>query len=98
MEVMGLKLTPVVVRHLLAFHVHLDLWLALLGLIASPNSSNGRFNPPPAPHLSHYGPAYFASIMLCCSALKSYLLCSRTRIVVRLLYYLYTSLHKQYTT
>ena len=26
------------------------LWLALLGLIASPNSSNGRFNPPLVSH------------------------------------------------
>ena len=41
----------------------------------------------------------FLPIMLCCSALKIHLLCSilcsRTRIVVRLLCYLYTILHEQ---
>ena len=41
-------------------------------------------------------------IMLCCSALKIYLLCSvlcsRTKIVVRLLCYSYTILHVQFTT
>ena len=43
----------------------------------------------------------FLSIMLCCSALKIHLLysilCSRTIIVVRLLWYLYTILHEQFT-
>ena len=43
----------------------------------------------------------FLSIMLCCSALKIHLLysilCSRTVIVVRLLWYLYTILHEQFT-
>ena len=34
------------------------------------------------PH--NQGPAYYAFIMLCCSALKIRLLCSRTRIAVRL--------------
>ena len=47
-EGMGLKLTPVVVRHLLGA----DLWLALCRLIASPNSPNKKFNPPPAAHHS----------------------------------------------
>ena len=43
----------------------------------------------------------FLSIMLCCSALKIYLLCSilcRTIILVRVLCYLYTSLYEQITT
>ena len=40
----------------------------------------------------------FLPIMLCCNALKFYVLCSRTRTVVRLLCYLYTSLHEQLTT
>ena len=43
----------------------------------------------------------FLSIMLCCSALKIHplcsVLCSRTIIVVRLLWYLYTILHEQFT-
>ena len=37
-------------------------------------------------------------IMLCCSALKIKLLCSRTGIVDRLLCYSYTILHEQFTT
>ena len=37
-------------------------------------------------------------IMLCFNALKIHLLCSRTRIVVRLLWYSYTILHEQFTT
>ena len=44
----------------------------------------------------------FLTIMLCCNALKIYLLCSllcsRTRIVVRLLYFLCASLQKQLIT
>ena len=41
----------------------------------------------------------FLPIMLYCSALKTYVLCSRIRIAVRLLLcYLYTSLHEQFTT
>ena len=38
------------------------------------------------------------SIMLCCFSLKIHLLCSITRIVVRLLRCLYAILHKQFTT
>ena len=51
MEDMGLKFTPVTARRLLD---HLSMFkpmagrLALLGLIASPNSPNGGFNPPSA--------------------------------------------------
>ena len=33
-----------------AIQACLGLWLALLEPIASPNSPNGRFNPPPASH------------------------------------------------
>ena len=40
----------------------------------------------------------FLPIMLCCNALKIYLLCSRIRIVVRLLGFLCTSLQKQLIT
>ena len=40
MEGMGLEFTPVVRRHLLG-HLRMFVpWLALLGLIASPNSPN----------------------------------------------------------
>ena len=51
MEGMGLKLTPVAVRRLLVLYACLDLWLTLLGLIASPNNPNKGFSPPPAAHL-----------------------------------------------
>ena len=44
---MGLKFTPVVVRCLLGSLSVLGLWLALLGLIASPNTPNRSFNFPP---------------------------------------------------
>ena len=50
MEGMGLELTPVVTRHLLCPLSMFGPMLALLGLIASPNSPNGGFNPPPAAH------------------------------------------------
>ena len=56
MEGMGLELTPVVTRHLLRPLSMFGPMLALLGLIASPNSPNGGFNPPPAAHLSHHPP------------------------------------------
>ena len=36
----------------------LGLWLALLGLIASPNSPIGRCNPPPAYHPPHHPPTH----------------------------------------
>ena len=49
MEGMGLKFTPVrgLLGHLSMFG---PIWLALLGLIASPNSPNEGFNPSPAFH------------------------------------------------
>ena len=50
MEGMDLKFTPVVARRLLGPQACLGLWLALLGLIVSPNSPNGGFNPLPAAH------------------------------------------------
>ena len=50
MEGMGLKFTPVMGRHRLAHLSILGLWLALLGLIASPNSPNEEFNLPPTSH------------------------------------------------
>ena len=48
MEGMGLKLTPVVVECLLGRlgMFELDLWLALLGLIASPNGPNRGYGLP----------------------------------------------------
>ena len=48
----GLKFTPVMEDVSYAIQACLGLWLALLGPIASPNSPNGRFNPPPASHPS----------------------------------------------
>ena len=48
MEGMGLKFTHGDVSF--AIQACLDLWLALLGLKASPNSSNGGFNSPLASH------------------------------------------------
>ena len=54
MEGMCLKLTPMVVRRLLGYLLAcLNLWLALHGLIASPNGPNGGFGPPLACHLPH---------------------------------------------
>ena len=47
MEGIGLKYTLVIVRRFLGPQACLGLWLALLGLIASPN---GGFNIPPAAH------------------------------------------------
>ena len=52
-EGMGLKFIPVIVRHLLG---PLRMFGPLAGTswthmyVASPNSSNGGFNPPPAAH------------------------------------------------
>ena len=51
MEGMGVKLTSVVVRCLLGplgMFGTMGLWMALSGLIASPNTSNGGCNLPPA--------------------------------------------------
>ena len=50
MEGMGLKFTPGRGSYY-TIQVCLGLWLALLGLIASANSPNGWFNPPPASRL-----------------------------------------------
>ena len=51
MEGMGLKFATVIERHLLDHLTCLGLWLVFLGLIASPNSPNGGFNPPfPSTH------------------------------------------------
>ena len=50
MEGMGLKFTPGMGRRLLRHSSVLGLLLALLGLIASPNSPYGWFSPPPASH------------------------------------------------
>ena len=50
MDGMGLKLTPVVVRYFLGPLACLNLWMATLGLIASPNSPDRKFNLPPAAH------------------------------------------------
>ena len=50
MKGMGLKITPVIGRCLLCIQVFLGLWLALPGLIASPNSPNKGPNPPPSSH------------------------------------------------
>ena len=52
MEGTGLKLTPVVVRQLIGSLAYLGLWLAFLGLIASPNSLNRGYNLPAVAHLS----------------------------------------------
>ena len=52
MEGMGLKLTPVVMRCLSGPLSMFGLWVALLRLIARPNSPNKGFNPPPAAHPS----------------------------------------------
>ena len=50
MEGMGLKFTPVVVRHLLGPLSFLGIWQALHGLIASPNGPDEGFNLPPSAH------------------------------------------------
>ena len=51
MEGMGLKFTPGIGRRLLyAIQACLGLWLALLGLMASPSGPYGWFSPPPASH------------------------------------------------
>ena len=50
MEGTGLKLNPVLVRQLLGSVAYLGLWLAFLGLIASPNSLNRGYNLPLAAH------------------------------------------------
>ena len=50
MEGMGLIFTPVLVRCLLGPLGLLGLWLALLGLIKSPNSPIGRYNLPLVPY------------------------------------------------
>ena len=49
MEGMGLKFTPMTGDVSYAIQACLGLWLALLGLTASPNSPNGGFNLPPVP-------------------------------------------------
>ena len=49
MKGMGLKFTPVMGDVSYAIQACLDLWLALLGLITSPNSPNRTFNPPAPP-------------------------------------------------
>ena len=51
MEGMGLKFTRLIVRHLLGPYACLGPLLAPLGLIASPNSTNGGFNPSLAAHM-----------------------------------------------
>ena len=51
MEGMGVKFTWDRETSINAIQVCLGLWLALLGPIASPNSPNRGFNPPPAFHL-----------------------------------------------
>ena len=50
MEGMGLKFTPMIVGCLLGPLSMFGPMLALIGLIASPNSPNKGFNPPPASH------------------------------------------------
>ena len=53
MEGMDLKFAPVIGKRLLYTPFKctcLGLWLTFLGTIASPNSPNGGFNPPPATH------------------------------------------------
>ena len=62
MEGMGLKFSPVIVRHLLG---HLSVFGPMArtpGLIANPNSPNGGFNPPltayPPPPPTPPPPAY----------------------------------------
>ena len=69
MEDMGLKLTPVVVRHLLGplgLFRPTALWLVLLGLIAIPNSPNRSIShlqlltlPHHPPHPSHPPPTMY---------------------------------------
>ena len=49
MEGMGLKFTPVIVRHHLSPPSMFGP-MANTEFIASPNSPNGGFNPPPAAH------------------------------------------------
>ena len=50
MEGIGVKFTPGIGDVYYAIQACLGLWLALLGLIASPNGPNGWFSPPPASH------------------------------------------------
>ena len=50
MEGMGLKFTPVVVRHLLGPLSMFGIWQVPLGLIASPNSPYRGINSPPTAH------------------------------------------------
>ena len=50
MEGMILKFTPVMARHVLGHLSMFEPMVALLGLIASPNSPNGGLNLPPAAH------------------------------------------------
>ena len=50
MEGMGVKFTSGMGDIYYAIQACLGLWLALLGLIASPNGPNGWFNLPPASH------------------------------------------------
>ena len=50
MEDMGLKFTPVIWRCLLRHSSMFRPMAGTIGLIASPNSPNGGFNPPPASH------------------------------------------------
>ena len=57
MEGMGLIFTPVIGRDVsyaiqACSELWLELWLALLGLIAIPSSRKGGFNLPPASHPS----------------------------------------------
>ena len=53
MEGMGMKFTPGIGDVYYAIQACLGLWLALLGLIATPNGPNGWFSPPPASHPLH---------------------------------------------
>ena len=53
---MSLKLTPVIVRHLSDPLGMFGPMLALLGLIASPNSANGGHNPLWLSTLPHHPP------------------------------------------
>ena len=64
---MGLKSTPVVVRHLALRHFQ-HVWalcLALFELIASPNTSNGGFNLPLAVHLPTIYHSHLSTLSTC---------------------------------
>ena len=65
---MGLIFTPVLVRRLLrpSSLVWAYDYIALFGLIATPNSPIGRYNPPPASHppLHPPHPLIHASVIL----------------------------------